>query len=52
MEDDSCQYTIPFAVAVKKYNTLGTPFFEEYIQNMNIQDSTLQFKHQSPNCTP
>ena len=37
-----------------KYIILGTPFFEEYIQNFNIQDFTLQFKHQSkdqPNTT-
>ena len=46
-EDDSRQFTIYFAVAGKKYNILGTPFFEEYIQNIKIQDFTLQFKHQS-----
>ena len=44
IEDDSRQYTIPFAVADIKYNILGTPFFEENIQNINIQDFTLQFK--------
>ena len=47
VEDDSRQFTIPIAVADIKYNTLGTPFFEEYIQNKNIQDFTLQFKNQS-----
>ena len=45
IEDNSRQFTIPFAVADIKYNILGTPFFEENIQNINIQDFTLQFKH-------
>ena len=27
-EDDSRQYIIPFVVAEKKHNNLGTPFFE------------------------
>ena len=47
IEDDSRQFLIPFAVADIKYNILGTPFFEENIQNINIQDFTLQFKHHS-----
>ena len=47
IEDDSRQFTIPFAVADIKCNILGTPFFEEYIQNINVQDFTLQFKHHS-----
>ena len=47
IEDDSRQFIIPFAVADIKYNILGTPFFEEYIQSINIQDFTLQFKHHS-----
>ena len=47
IEDDSRQFTIPLAVADIKYNFLDTPFFEEYIQNINIQDFTLQFKYQS-----
>ena len=47
IEDDFCQFTIPFAVADIKYNILGTHFFEENIQDINIQDFTLQFKHQS-----
>ena len=54
IEDNSRQFTIPFSVADIKYNFLGTPFFEQYIQNRNIQDFTLQFKHQStqhPNLT-
>ena len=40
IEDNSRQFTIPFAVADIKYNILGTPFFEEYIQNIKIQDFT------------
>ena len=44
IEDDSRQFTIPFAVADIKYNILGTPFFEEYIQTINIQDFKLLFK--------
>ena len=54
IENDSRQFTIPFAVADINYNLLGTPFCEENIQNINIQDFTLQFKHQStvhPNYT-
>ena len=47
IEDNSRQFTIPFAVADIKYNILGTPFFEENFQNINIQDFTLQFKHHS-----
>ena len=47
IEDNSRQFTIPFAVADIKDNILGTPFFEENIQNINIQDFTLQFKHHS-----
>ena len=46
-EDDSRQFTIPFAVADIKYKILGTPFFEENIQNITIRDFTLQFKHHS-----
>ena len=43
--DDNCRYfSVPFAVADIKYNILGTHFFEENIQNINIQDSTLEFK--------
>ena len=54
IENDSRQFSIPFAIADIKYNILGAPFFEDYLQNMNIQDFTLQFKHQStvhPNYT-
>ena len=46
--------TISFAVADIKYNILGAPFFEVYIQNTNIQDFTKQIKYQSkdqPNTT-
>ena len=47
VEDNSRQFTIQFGVADFKYNILGTPFFEENIQNINIQDFILQFKHHS-----
>ena len=47
IEDDSRQFKLPFAIADIKYNILGTPFFEEIIQNINIPDFTLQLKHQS-----
>ena len=47
IEHTSRQFIIPFAVADITYNILGTPFFDEYIQNINIQDFTLQFKYQS-----
>ena len=54
IDDTSRYFSVPFAVANIKYNILGTPFFEDNIQNINIQDSTLEFKHQSkvnPNVT-
>ena len=54
IEDDSRQFTIPFAVSDIKNNILGTPFFDENSQNINIQDFTLQFNYQStthPNYT-
>ena len=44
-EDDSRHFTIPFAVADIKYNIIGTPFFEENRQNINIQNFTIQIKH-------
>ena len=44
--DDTCRYfSVLFAVADIKYNILGTPFFEDNIQNINIQDFTLEFKY-------
>ena len=54
IEDNSRSFSVPFAVADIKYNILGTPFFEDNIQNINIQDFTLEFKYQSkiyPNYT-
>ena len=54
MEQTSRQFIIPFAVADIKYDVLVTPFSEEYIHNINIQDFTLQFKYQTkdqPNTT-
>ena len=47
IENDPCQFTIPFAEADIKFNILGTPFFEKFIQNINIQEFTLQFKCQT-----
>ena len=46
LEDDSRQFIISHAVADIKYNIRGTPLFEDYTQNINNQDFTLQFKHQ------
>ena len=40
-------FSVPFALADIKYNILGTPFFEDNIQKINIQDFTLEFKYQS-----
>ena len=42
---NSRHFTIPFAVADIKYNILGTPFFEEHIANINVQDFTMKFKN-------
>ena len=47
IDDNSRYFSVPFAVADIKYNIPGTPFFEEKIQNINIQDFTLEFKYQS-----
>ena len=47
IEDSSRYVTVPFAVADIKYNILGTPFFEDNIQNINIQDFSLEFKYLS-----
>ena len=46
-DDNSRYFSGPFAVADIKYNILGTPFSEDNIQNINIQDFTLEFKYQS-----
>ena len=54
IDDDSRSFSVPFAVADIKYNILGTPFFEDKIQNINKQDFTLEYKYQSkrhPNYT-
>ena len=54
IDENSFYFSIPFAVADIKYNILGTPFFEDNIQNINKQDFTLEFKYQSkthPNYT-
>ena len=46
-DENSRYFSVLFAVADIKYNILGTPFFEDNIQNINIQDFTLEFKYQS-----
>ena len=54
IEQTSRKFILPFAAAHIKFNILGNPFFEEYMQNINNQVFTLQFKHQSkdqPNTT-
>ena len=47
IDENSRYFSVLFAVADIKYNILGTPFFEDNIQNINIQDFTLEFKYQS-----
>ena len=47
IDEISRYFSVPFAVADIKYNILGTTFFEDNIQNINIQDFTLEFKYQS-----
>ena len=47
IDENSRYFSVPFAVADIKYNFLSTPFFEDNIQNINIQDFTLEFKYQS-----
>ena len=47
IDDNSCYFSVPFAIADIKYDILGTPFFEDKIQNLNIQDFTLEFNYQS-----
>ena len=47
IDENSRYFSVPFAVADNKYNILGTPFFEDNIQNINIQDFTLEFIYQS-----
>ena len=42
IDENSRNFSVPFAVADIKYNILGTPFFEDNIQNINIQDFTLE----------
>ena len=47
IDENSRYFSVHFAVAVIKYNILGTPFFEDNIQNINIQDFTREFENQS-----
>ena len=46
IDDNSRYFSVPFAVADIKYNILDTPFFEDNIHNINIQDFTLEFNYQ------
>ena len=47
IDENSRYFSVHFAVADIKFNILGTPLFEDNIQNINIQDFTLEFKYQS-----
>ena len=47
IDEKSRYFSVLFAVADSKYNILGTPFFDDKIQNINIQDFTLEFKYHS-----
>ena len=47
IDENSRYFSVPSAVADIKYNNLGIPFFEDNIQNINIQGFTLEFKYQS-----
>ena len=47
IDDNSRYFSVLFAVAVIKYNIVGTPFFEDNIKNINIQNFILEFKYQS-----
>ena len=47
IDENSRYFSVLFGVAVIKYNILGTPFFEDNKQNINIHDFTLEFKYQS-----
>ena len=37
IDENSRYFSVPFAVAVIKHNILGTPFFEDNIQNINYK---------------
>ena len=50
IDDNSRYFSVPFAEADIKYNILGTRFFEDSIQNINIQDFTLEFKYTPKLC--
>ena len=47
IDDNARYFPVPFAVADIKYNIIGTPFFDDNIQNISIQQFTLEFKYQS-----
>ena len=59
IDENSRYFSVPFAVAHIKYNILGTPFFEDNIQNIkkrlytriqiSIKDTTKLYKvHNTP----
>ena len=45
IETKSRYFMMPFAVADGEYHIHGTLVFEKYIQNINIQNFTKNFKH-------
>ena len=47
IDENSRYFSVPLAVADIKYNIPGTAFFDDKIQNINIQNFTLEFKYQS-----
>ena len=47
IDDNSRNFSVPFAVADIKYNIVFTPFIQDNLQNINIQDFVLEFKYQS-----
>ena len=38
-------FVIPFAVTNVQYNILGTPFFEQFVKTIDIENMTLQLKN-------
>ena len=41
-------FNIDFAVAIIKYNILGTPFFKKHIQNIDFQQNIMTYIEQHP----
>ena len=44
IDNNSRTFIMPFAVANIKYNILGTPFFEQHIKSLDIENMQLHFK--------